>query len=34
MKGFLSPIEEIVTDLSQGKMVVIVDDEKEKTKEI
>ena len=28
MKSFLSPIEEIVTDLSQGKMVVIVDDEK------
>ena len=28
MKSFLSPIEEIINDLSQGKMVVIVDDEK------
>ena len=28
MKSFLSPVEEIIKDLSQGKMVVIVDDEK------
>ena len=28
MKTFLSPINEIIKDLSVGKMVVIVDDEK------
>ena len=28
MKSNLSPISEIIKDLSQGKMVVIVDDEK------
>jgi|TARA_B100000287_G_C20624004_1_gene777041 3,4-dihydroxy 2-butanone 4-phosphate synthase/GTP cyclohydrolase II len=28
MKSFLSPIDEIIQDLSKGKMVVIVDDEK------
>lgn len=28
MKSFFSPIEEIIDDLSKGKMVVIVDDEK------
>ena len=27
MKSFLSPISEIIDDLSKGKMVVIVDDE-------
>ena len=27
MKSFLSPISEIISDLSKGKMVVIVDDE-------
>ena len=27
MKSFLSPIQEIIKDLSLGKMVVIVDDE-------
>ena len=33
MNSFLSPVE-IIKDLSQGKMVVIVDDEKEKMREI
>ena len=28
MNSFLSPVEEIIKDLSKGKMVVIVDDEK------
>ena len=28
MKSYLSPISEIIKDLSNGKMVVIVDDEK------
>ena len=28
MKSLLSPIKEIIKDLSKGKMVVIVDDEK------
>ena len=28
MKSFLSPISEIIRDLAEGKMVVIVDDEK------
>ena len=34
MKSLLSPIKEIIKDLSKGKMVVIVDDEKEKMKVI
>ena len=34
MKTSFSSIPQIIKDLSKGKMVVIVDDEKEKMKEI